>query len=380
MTQPKPLIIVGGGLAGGLAAYALARMRPDVPFLLVEQGPRLGGNHIWSFFDSDLDADARDFIQPFVTKSWPDHEVLFPERKRRLRIGYNSIRSADFHRRTADTLISGSYRLDAPIRHVAPDHVITADGERIDGIAVVDARGPDQVLNLALGWQKFVGRTYRFPSHHQIARPIIMDATVEQRDGYRFIYKLPFSTTELMIEDTYYSISPHLDRGPLGDDLDLLAGPEGKLVAEESGVLPVLIAGELDSLWPANGEPVARIGVAGGFFHPTTGYSLPDAVENALLLTQQRDFDAAALHGVFRARSAKLWNKRSFFQLLNRMLFSAAEPGERYRVLQHFYRLPEAVIARFYAADLNMIDKMRILSGRPPVPLRRALAAMRVGS
>jgi lycopene beta-cyclase len=58
------------------------------------------------------------------------------------------------------------------------------------------------------------------------------------------------------------------------------------------------------------------------------------------------------------------------------MLFRAADPAERYRVLEHFYRLDPALIERFYAARSTMADKLRILSGRPPVPIGRALAAM----
>jgi lycopene beta-cyclase len=59
------------------------------------------------------------------------------------------------------------------------------------------------------------------------------------------------------------------------------------------------------------------------------------------------------------------------------MLFHAAPPRQRYRVLEHFYRLPEPVIARFYAGRTTGLDKLRILSGRPPVKMKAALAAMR---
>jgi lycopene beta-cyclase len=45
-------------------------------------------------------------------------------------------------------------------------------------------------------------------------------------------------------------------------------------------------------------------------------------------------------------------------------------------VLQHFYRLPEALIARLYASSSTRADKLRILAGRPPVPVGRALAVM----
>src|SRR3546814_7028490 len=47
------IAIVGGGLAGGLAALALAAKRPDLDVRLVEPGP-IGGNHVWSFFESDI--------------------------------------------------------------------------------------------------------------------------------------------------------------------------------------------------------------------------------------------------------------------------------------------------------------------------------------
>ena len=59
------------------------------------------------------------------------------------------------------------------------------------------------------------------------------------------------------------------------------------------------------------------------------------------------------------------------------MLVRAAAPDRRYRVLEHFYRLPAPVIERFYAARSTAFDKLRILSGRPPMPMGQALKAMR---
>jgi lycopene beta-cyclase len=45
--------------------------------------------------------------------------------------------------------------------------------------------------------------------------------------------------------------------------------------------------------------------------------------------------------------------------------------------MQRFYRMPPALIARFYAGRLHLGDKARILTGKPPVPLLQALAAAR---
>ena len=41
-----------------------------------------------------------------------------------------------------------------------------------------------------------------------------------------------------------------------------------------------------------------------------------------------------------------------------------------------FYRLDPDLIARLYAGRSTAADKMRILSGRPPVPVTRALTAL----
>ena len=48
------LAIVGGGLAGGLIALAVHVRHPGADVRLIEASPRLGGNHLWSFFASDV--------------------------------------------------------------------------------------------------------------------------------------------------------------------------------------------------------------------------------------------------------------------------------------------------------------------------------------
>ena len=58
------------------------------------------------------------------------------------------------------------------------------------------------------------------------------------------------------------------------------------------------------------------------------------------------------------------------------MLFRAAEPDRGYQVLERFYRLNPALIARFYAAESTRTDQLRILSGRPPVPIGRAMRSL----
>ena len=378
MAGGERLIIAGGGLAGCLTALALATARSDVQLLLVEQGENFGGNHIWSFFDADVASADRWLVEPMIAGHWQSYDVRFPARERSLPTGYHSVRSDWLDQQVRERLRPDQYRLGASIEAVGKKAIRLDGGERIEGAAVIDARGPARLDALDLGWQKFVGREYRLDAPHGLSRPIVMDACVDQADGYRFVYCLPFAEDRLLIEDTYYSTAPELDRDALGSRIEAYAENRGwriaKLEREETGVLPVAMGGDFPAFWP-QADPVARIGLRGGFFQPTTGYSLPDAVRTAVLIARQPEF--ADIGTLLRDEAARLWRERGFYRLLNRMLFRAAAPERRYRVLEHFYRLDPGLIARFYAGRSTFADKARILSGRPPVPVLRALAALR---
>lgn len=373
------LVIAGGGLAGSLAALALAKLRPEVPIILVESGESFGGNHVWSFFDPDVREQDRWLVDPIVMARWDSYDVHFPKRRRTLPTAYNSASSEQLDRTVRERLRPEQYRLGAAIDTIMPDGLRLESGETIPALGVIDARGPNDVSGLDLGWQKFVGREYRFDQPHGLERPIVMDANVDQTDGYRFVYCLPFSATRMLVEDTYYSLSPYLDVPTLQDRIAAYVAARGWQPAEierqETGVLPVAMGGDVAALW--NQQPgIAKLGLRGGFFHPTTGYSLPDAVRMALLVARQADLSSKALHRVLEQEATRLWKQRRFYRLLDRMLFRAAPPPQRYKVLEHFYRLDAGLVDRFYAGRSTLTDKARILSGKPPVPIGSAIGAL----
>jgi lycopene beta-cyclase len=56
------------------------------------------------------------------------------------------------------------------------------------------------------------------------------------------------------------------------------------------------------------------------------------------MLAKQKDMTGAVLHDVFEAYATQLLEEAGFLRQLNTMLFRAAEPAERYKVLERFYR------------------------------------------
>ena len=376
--------IVGAGLAGGLAALAIKARHPDLDLRLIDAADAVGGNHVWSFFGSDVAGNDRWIVAPLVAHAWRSYDVAFPAHARTIDATYYSLTSDRLDAEVRRVLPPGALMLGRKAIGVSARAVVLADGDRIEARGAIDARGTGDLSLLDLGWQKFVGRELKLDAPHHAPDPRVMDATVEQIDGYRFVYCLPFAADRMFVEDTYYSDSPDLDKEALRtrihDYADARGWRVGQATGEESGVLPVAMGGDFEGYWRSGGAAVAKAGMRAGLFHPTTGYSLPDAVRTAAMLAARTDFDGAALHAATHDLAAAAWKERGFYRMLDTMLFRAAEPEERYRVLERFYRLSPALIGRFYAGRSTMTDKARVLTGKPPVPIHRAVRAIMGGA
>lgn len=374
------IAITGGGLAGGLTALALRILRPDVAVALIEAGDTLGGNHRWSWFATDLDPARKALLEPFHTARWHGNTVRFPRYERVLDADYVSLDSRDFDVALRAHLAQDTIRTGSAVFAVDAGGVTLVDGKRIDARTVIDMRGFAPSPHLTGGWQVFMGRHLRTDRPHGIATPTIMDATVEQVGGYRFVYVLPLGPDELFVEDTYYQDAPTLDRAALAGRIEAYCadnGWHGEVLGSETGVLPVVTGGDRAAHLRAVAEPgVALAGARSLIAHPLTSYTLPLAAETALLIARNADLPGPDMAALLADHAREVWDRTSHYRFLGHLLFDAAKPAERYRVFERFYTLPEGLIERFYAARPTFGDKVRVLAGIPPVPLHRAFRAL----
>ena len=378
---PLDLAIVGGGLAGGLLALTLAQRRPEWRVLLVEDGEALGGNHIWSFFETDVTADQRARLAPMIATHWSGYDVRFPGFERHLTTGYNSIRSEDFDSHIRASLPDGSVRTGVQAVSIEPETVTLEGGERLHARAVVDARGGGNYGALRCGWQKFVGQLLELDDPHGVTHPVIMDARVDQAEGYRFVYSLPFGEKAVFVEDTYYADAPDVDVESLKARIADYAARQGWRVVRatrtEQGCLPVLHGGDFAAFRGALDAGVPTIGARAGFIHPMTSYSLPLALRTADAIAELATATPDALRRTLDAQARDHWRDTKFYRFLAAMLFRSADPDQRYRTLAHTYTKEQGLIERFYAGKITAADKARLLIGKPPVPVHRALAVLR---
>lgn len=371
------LILVGAGLANGLIALRLRQQRPALRILLIDAESEPGAGHTWSFHADDLTASQHRWIAPLVAHHWPGYEVRFPQRHRSLNSGYFCVTAGRFAQVMRDRF-GPDLLLTTRVADVTSHSVTLEDGRVLESDAVIDGRGYQPDSALRMGFQSFVGQEWRLSEPHGLTAPIIMDATVDQQAGYRFVYSLPFSADTLLIEDTHYIDHATLQGDRARQNIRDYAAQQGwqlaTLLREEQGALPITLTGDINAFWQTRDLPCS--GLRAGLFHPTTGYSLPLAVSLADRLAAMTSLTTERLQAAIEQFARQTWQQQRFFRMLNRMLFLAGPADGRWQVMQRFYGLPEGLIARFYAGKLTLPDRLRILSGKPPVPVLAALQAI----
>lgn len=386
MSDPKSeiidLAIIGGGLSGCLLLMALRSKQPNLKIGLFEKNIEICGNHTWCLHDQDLPTPARTWLQPLISKSWQGYEVHFPKYSRILNGTYHAIKSEDLREKvktTAASLVFENHEL-VDIEKIHQDEIILHFKNQAPQKtkSIILCQGWQTSLNpKQLGWQKFVGLELKLKSPHGLQRPILKDVLQKQNDGYRFIYTLPFSNDSLLIEDTYYSNSKELNLDEIRQGILQYAESKGWLIDNilraEVGQLPLFLdlPSKTDSPWPT-------LGAGSQFVNPVTGYTLPMTLQMIEALVQNVDLSGSAIKSTLLEVENSFRSRLHYLTWLNRMMFLAAEPHRRYEILERFYQLSEGLIGRFYSAQLTWKDRARILIGKPPVPVMKAIKALTV--
>jgi lycopene beta-cyclase len=361
-------LLVGGGLQSGLMAAAIAHHQPSAKVGMLERQPTLAGNHTWSFHESDLPTSCRDWFAPFIETRWADYEVIVGGTQKKIDLCYLSMSSNHFAGQLESLADRGQVTIigEADATEVTTTFARLRDGRCFRANAVFDNRGPDSSIraDFAGGFQKFWGFEIELESDWPRDHPILMDDRLDQSDGFRFMYSLPFEPRRVLVEDTRFSNCPSLDRTECQQTVQAYLASMGfdryKVLREEHGVLPMPTRGQ----FPGAGLPAFAGGYRGGWFHAATGYSFPLAIQFAeVVATTPVDVLADRLRSLSDQHSVRA----AFARFLNRLLFDLVKPAKRYQIFRRFYRvLNEDRVARFYGHRFTAFDAFRIVVGVPP--------------
>jgi lycopene beta-cyclase len=355
------LLIAGGGVAGSLAALAIARLRPEVPLLLVGEESGFGGDRDLLLLDSELGDKERELLAPLFSNSWDGFYAAFPGRGRKLALRCHSIEARRLDEAVREALRPDQYRLGARIVAVRETGLLLHGGEELDGDGTLDARAAAPSSIIELGWRKTASRSYAFPAPHRVDLPVAADATVPQADGCRFFGCIPLSGRRLRIEEVHVSGSRNIDAASAASRIDeyvaMRGWKDGVLEAEEQAAAqPLPVGGDFAAHWRIGGARVAKLGERGGFLHPVTGCLAADGARAALLLAQQRDFRGEALHDLFEGAATALWKKREFYRGFTRLLLK----GSGCDALERLYAAEAETVAAIHGERLGLLEKRRL--------------------
>ncbi|MCY7375421.1 MAG: hypothetical protein LH472_05560 [Pyrinomonadaceae bacterium] len=378
------VLILGAGCAGTSLAHYLENLGCGERVVLLDSRTKFDREQRWCSW-----AKMPKSLAPLVSKSWQKWTVgdeNYSIARTSDKFVYQQIYAPKFfehfHTRwqKPDTLIE--LNLDEKVERIEEksNYVeVTTSRETWRANLVFDARhqGSANLKNLeksnnAYLHQTFLGWKVMFPrAVFDAETAALMDFRTAQNDGVNFIYVLPYSDREALVESTSFSQNPtnwgnHLSAVTkyiaenFGDDYDI--------IAEESGELPMTTA----KLPTKSSERIYSIGIAGGNARPSSGYAFHriqrQTSEIARAIVERRTIQSSFasnkynfLDAVFLESVARNPNSaREFFM----RMFANVEPDSLIRFLldESSYRDDLAVIGalpkmRFGAASLQRLRR-----------------------
>lgn len=366
-------VIVGAGAAGLLLLKALAEdsFFNATSILLIDKSTKTENDRTWCFWEkglSNLDAYTHKQWQniQFKTTTQDKIESINP-------YSYKMIRGIDFYAKLIPELkkkeninfVQGTVTAitDNQIKLADQSHTITAD-------KVFDSRFSYQDL---LTQRKYPVLQQHFIGWHiktdkavfSASTATFMDFSVPQKGNTRFMYVLPFAVNEALVEYTLFSASPlaiEAYETAITDYLSNLGVSNYEIVAKEQGNIPMTCY----PFYKENTANYLKIGIAGGWAKPSTGYTFYNSkkqVERLIALLKNNQSLTQL------KPNKKFW----FYDVLLLDILDQKNHLGSIIFGQMFKKRQAKLILKFLDEETNLWEDLQIIWACPKKPFLQAL-------
>ncbi|MDN3678341.1 lycopene cyclase family protein [Flavobacterium paronense] len=287
-------IFTGSGLSALMTVYEMAFSEKfdDKSILLIDENLKKSNDRTWCFWDENQ------LFESIVSEKW--NTALFADNniQRELTLKpyqYKMVKGLDFYKMVFDTISIHSNI------HFVNQNVI--DFQELGNHCVVktdtESFSCNKVFNSILN-QETVKNQTKYPLLHQhfigwfiksnqaVFNPdcaTFMDFSVEQKGNTRFMYLLPSSETEALIEYTLFSkdlLSKEEYETEIQNYIQKIGITEYEIVEKEQGNIPMTSY----KFWKHNSKNIINIGSAGGWTKASTGYTFKNTIKKSKALVQ----------------------------------------------------------------------------------------------
>ncbi|MEZ4994472.1 MAG: lycopene cyclase family protein [Saprospiraceae bacterium] len=367
-------IITGGGAAGrSLICRLLASSLGNKHILLVDQEPKNANDRTWCFWET-----SPGFFEDIIFHSWQQLWVHTDNFSRLLDIypyTYKLIRGIDFYRYT-DELINRSANVDRlygtveTIRPVSSGVEVSVDGQWLEAdwcfnsifFGTIDKEAVHYLDQHFRGW--FVrSETDVFDP----GQATLMDFRTRQWDDTRFLYVLPHSSREALIEVAIFS-NQHLPPEAYDQIIEQYCQeyfPQlGRYTIEqkEMGNIPMT-----DFDFTRREGRLIHIGMAGGDTRASSGYTFYNIQRRTATIVEQLEAGKEPDGRICRPeRRANFYDS-----IMLRVLEKRYYPGSKLFEKLFVGNDPARVLA-FLNAETRLIPELKLIDSLPKIPFLRA--------
>jgi lycopene beta-cyclase len=375
-------VILGAGCSGLSLCYYLLEEGVDAPILILDRKESFEDDRTWCFWDVEPTPFTHLALKEW--RSWSFASATGGVTQTTRRYPYKYLAARDFYEHALSRL-ARSPNVTVRLGEKAADYaersgevrIETSDGT-VSARHVFDGRGLppgspafEEARRRAV-WvpQKFLGLRVR--AERLVFDPVcctLMDFSVDQSRGLRFVYVLPTGEREALVENVYLSeaeVTAGEHRAEIGAYLEgtYKLPPDGyEVLGEERGYIPMT-----DHAFPRRlGQRIHNIGMFGGETRPSTGYTF--------LRIQRYCRKLAAAIVLGKEPTSRVHPRR--FDLLDSLFLrfvreSPEECPEVYRRM--FAGVPPDPLVRFLTERSTPLDEARLIRALPKTPFLKLAA------
>ena len=310
-------IFTGSGLSALMTVYEmlLSEKFDDKSILLIDENTKKVNDRTWCFWDEN------NLFDEIVSKKW--NQAIFANEKfnRVLELTpyqYKKINGLDFYELVFKKISENKniHFLNQKVvdfSELGNHCVVKTEQETFTCNKIFNSIYNPEVVTaqtkFPLIHQHFIG--WFIKSKEAVFTPncaTFMDFSVKQKGNTRFMYVLPTSSTEALLEYTLFSknlLSKEEYEAEIQKYIENLGITEYEIIEKEQGNIPMTCY----PFWKHNTKNIVNIGSAGGWTKASTGYTFKNASKKSKALVQflKSESDFTKFH-----RKDKFW----FYDLL----------------------------------------------------------------